>query len=130
MTKYEKQIYEIVTASREHLTAEQVLAALREIFPNVSQATVYNNLKKLCADGLIRKLSIEGSTDRYDRIQRHDHLICQRCGRLADASFEDLTAALSAQLGSDVLAYDLKVTYICPECRAAAHGDESPLPQG
>lgn len=39
MTKYEKKIFEIVNASRDHLTAEQVLAALREEYPAVSQAT-------------------------------------------------------------------------------------------
>ena len=37
MTKYEKKIFEIVNASRDHLTAEQVLAALREEYPAVSQ---------------------------------------------------------------------------------------------
>ena len=124
MTKYEKKIFEIVNASRDHLTAEQVLAALREEYPAVSQATVYNNLKKLTSDGLLRKLTLADSPDRYDRIQRHDHLVCQRCGRLADMSFEDMTEALSAQLGSDILSYDLKVSYVCPECRAAAENHD------
>lgn len=124
MTKYEKKIFEIVNASRDHLTAEQVLAALREEYPAVSQATVYNNLKKLTSDGLLRKLTLADSPDRYDRIQRHDHLICQRCGRLADMSFEDMTEALSAQLGCDILSYDLKVSYVCLECRAAAENHD------
>ena len=124
MTKYEKKIFEIVNASRDHLTAEQVLAALREEYPAVSQATVYNNLKKLTSDGLLRKLTLADSPDRYDRIQRHDHLVCQRCGRLADMSFEDMTEALSAQLSCDILSYDLKVSYVCPECRAAAENHD------
>lgn len=103
---------------------KQVLAALREEYPAVSQATVYNNLKKLTSDGLLRKLTLADSPDRYDRIQRHDHLICQRCGRLADMSFADMTEALSAQLGCDILSYDLKVSYVCPECRAAAENHD------
>lgn len=117
MTKYEKKIYDIVNASREHLRAEEVLVALREEYPTVSQATVYNNLNKLCADGLIRRIALPGSPIRYDRIQRHDHLVCQQCGKLADMSFADLTESLCDQLGSEVLSYDLKVTYVCPECR-------------
>ena len=40
------------------------------------------------------------------------------CGRLADVSFDDLTASLRAQLGEDFSYYDLKVYYLCPQCRA------------
>ena len=117
MTKYEKQIYEIVNKLAGHLTADQIFTELKKIYPSVSLATIYNNLNKLCEAGLIRKVSIEGSPDRYDRIEKHDHLVCTKCGRLADICFEDLTASLKEQLGSSFFAYDLKVFYICPECR-------------
>ena len=33
-------------------------------------------------------------------------------------SFDDLTASLRAQLGEDFSYYDLKVYYLCPQCRA------------
>ena len=117
MTKYEKQIYEIVNKLAGNLTADQIFTELKKIYPSVSLATIYNNLNKLCEAGLIRKVSIEGSPDRYDRIEKHDHLVCTKCGRLADICFEDLTASLKEQLGSSFFAYDLKVFYICPECR-------------
>ena len=117
MTKYEKQIYEIVNKLAGHLTADQIFTELKKIYPSVSLATIYNNLNKLCESGLIRKVSIEGSPDRYDRIEKHDHLVCTKCGRLTDICFEDLTASLKEQLGSSFFAYDLKVFYICPECR-------------
>ena len=80
-------------------------------------ATVYNNVNKLWKAGLIRKVSIENVPDRYDRIRKHDHLVCQKCGKLADISFEDLTDSLREQMGGDFLSYDLKVFYICPECQ-------------
>ncbi len=117
MTKYEKQIYEIVNKLAGHLTADQIFTELKKIYPSVSLATIYNNLNKLCEAGLIRKVSIEGSPDRYDRIEKHDHLVCTKCGRLTDICFEDLTASLKEQLGSSFFAYDLKVFYICPKCR-------------
>ncbi len=117
MTKYEKQIYEIVNFSGSHLTAEQVFMELKNTYPSVSLATVYNNLNKLCETGKIRRVLVEGSPDRYDRIARHDHLVCQRCGRLADVQFADLTASLRQQLGEDFFSYDLKVFYLCPDCR-------------
>ena len=123
MTKYEKAIYDIVSMSHAHLTANQVYERLREIHPKVVPATVYNNLNKLWEAGLVRKISIEGMPDRYDSVQKHDHLVCKHCGKLMDVSFEDLTAPLRKQLGQDFLFYDLKVYYLCPECRAAMERD-------
>ena len=114
MTKYEEKIYNIINTSTEHLTVEQIYAELKKEYPKVVLATVYNNVNKLWKARLIRKVSIENMSDRYDRIVKHDHLICQRCSKLTDISFEDLTASLREQMGEEFLSYDLKVFYICP----------------
>ena len=124
MTKYEKQIYDIVNASDEHMTAEQVFSELQKSSPTVSRATVYNNLNKLCDVKLIRRVSLEDSPDRYDRIAKHDHLVCQKCGKLMDISLTDLTASLQEQLGGEFLYYDLKVYVLCPDCRAKETADD------
>ena len=119
MTKYEKAIYDIVVSSHEHLMVNQVYEKLKGRYPGVVPATVYNNLNKLWSCGFIRKVSIEGLPDRYDSVQKHDHLVCKQCGKISDICFEDLTLPLSNQLGQDFLFYDLKVYYLCPECREA-----------
>lgn len=119
MTRYEKQIYDIVNASRAHMTADKVYTELKKSYSAVSLATVYNNLNKLCDIGMIRRVSLEDSPDRYDRIEKHDHLVCQKCGKLSDICFDDLTQSLKKQFGEDFLFYDLKVFYICPDCRKA-----------
>ena len=118
MTKYEEEIYRIITVSREHLTVEQIYMKLKKIYPNVVIATVYNNVNKLWRARLIRKISVENMSDRYDRIVKHDHLVCQSCGKLTDITFEDLTESLCRQMDGEFLSYDLKVFYICPDCRA------------
>lgn len=122
MTKYEKEIYNIITTSTEHPNVEQIYLELKKNFPQVVMATVYNNVNKLWKAGLIRKISVENKADRYDRIIKHDHLVCQRCGKLADISLEDLSAPLREQLGEAFLFYDLKVFYICPNCRDKGSG--------
>ena len=122
MTKYEKDIFAIINTSRDHLTVEQIFQKLREIHPQVVLATVYNNLNRLLEEELIRKVSVEGMQDRYDRMKKHDHLVCRRCGKLSDITLEDLTASLKKQLGDDVLYYDLKVYYVCPACREKEKG--------
>ncbi|MBC5731768.1 Fur family transcriptional regulator [Pseudoflavonifractor hominis] len=120
MTKYEAKILELVTASRSHMTAEQVFDELRKTYPTVVLATVYNNLNRLWSAGAIRKISVGGMADRYDRIERHDHLVCKRCGRLADVDLGDLTAQLEQAAGRSILSYDLKLMYLCEECRNEA----------
>ena len=117
MTKYAEQILRRISESESHMTAEQIFLELKKTEPKVVQATVYNNLNALCQKGLIRKLSMEGSPDRYDKIHKHDHLVCQRCGALSDINFQDLTRDLESQLGEGILSYDLKVFYLCPACR-------------
>ena len=117
MTKYEKEIYDIISHSYSHLTAEQIYEILKKKFPNVVLATAYNNLNKLYKNDFIRKLSIEGMPDRYDRTERHDHIVCRGCGKLSDIKFEDLTDSIKRQFKNDFLSYDLKVFYICPECK-------------
>ncbi len=117
MTKYAKLIFEMVNQSKIHMTAEQIFLELKKTEPKVVQATVYNNLNALCKKGLIQRLSLEGSPDRYDRIQRHDHLVCKGCGSLSDWGFGDFTELFKKRLGEGFLSYDLKVFYLCPKCR-------------
>ena len=117
MTKYAKKILEIVESSRNHMTADQIFYALRETYPSVALATVYNNLNRLCEKECIRKISAEGMADRYDNTHRHDHLICKHCGKLVDITLADLTELLEKQTGMHILAYDLKLIYLCDECR-------------
>ncbi len=124
MTKYEAEIYKIINTSTAHMTVEQVYMELKKRYPKVAMATVYNNVNKLWKERMIRKISVENMPDRYDKVIKHDHLVCQRCGKLADFSFEDLTASLREQMGGDFISYDLKVFYICPACRAQERNDK------
>lgn len=117
MTTYEREIYHIITDSANHLTVEQIFSEIKGKYPQIVLATVYNNVNKLWKAGFIHKVSVENMPDRYDRMVKHDHLVCQRCGKLSDISFEDLTASLRGQLGEDFISYDLKVFYLCPDCR-------------
>lgn len=117
--RYESKILEIISSSHAHMTAEQVFFTLKQEYPGVVLATVYNNLNSLCQQGKIRKISVEGCPDRYDRNTRHAHLVCRRCGSLADIHLEDITAQLEQQTGFAIDGYDLKIQYLCPRCRAA-----------
>ena len=121
VTKNAQLILDIIAHSSDHLTAEQIQMVLRESGHRMALATVYNNLAQLHSEGRVRKVCVEGYPDRYDKMTRHDHLVCRVCGKLSDVHFKDLTELLQSQTDEDLLAYDLQVSYICPECRRAAH---------
>lgn len=116
--RYENAILELICSDSSHMTAEQVFLALKKTHPSVVLATVYNNLNSLYQQGRIRKISVEGQPDRYDKNTRHDHLVCRRCGSLSDIHLADLTADLERQTGLSIEGYDLKIQYLCPRCRA------------
>lgn len=124
MSKYSDTILQIVNEKGQHLTSEEIFFRLKQQYPSVVQATVYNNLKKLYSEGKIRKISLEGYPDRYDCVIPHDHLFCRTCGRLEDlhhaemdSLIQDLAAQISASEGLTIDGYDFKLFYICSDCK-------------
>lgn len=120
MTKYAQQILDIINTCSDHLTAGQIYLRLKALNSKIVLATVYNNLNLLCEQDRVRKVSLEGYPDRYDKIVKHDHLVCEKCGALSDICLSDLTAQLQEQIPEEIISYDLKVNYICPSCRSKA----------
>ena len=125
VTKNAQLILDIIAHSSEHLTAEQIHMVLRESGHRMALATVYNNLAQLHSEGRVRKVCVEGYPDRYDKMTRHDHLVCRVCGKLADICFKDLTELLQSQTDEELLSYDLQVSYICPACRRTAQSADT-----
>ncbi len=115
--RYEDKILELIVTSNEHLTAEQLFFKLKETYPGVVLATVYNNLGSLYKSGKIRKISLDGCPDRFDKNTKHDHLVCRRCGSVSDVYLADFTAAIEEQTGIAIDSYDLNISYLCPDCK-------------
>ena len=124
MTKHGKMILDVVLHSHDHLNAEQIYLKIRSAGGSISLATVYNNLKTLVDQGALRKIVVDGCPDRYDQPADHQHMICARCGRLSDLPLEDLTELLEKQLGSPILSSDLRVNYLCEDCRRKLNSSE------
>ena len=119
MTKYATALLRLVQAAENHPTAEQLYRQLKPDFPGVSLSTVYNNLNALADKGMLRRITSAGSPDRYDGGERHDHLICRKCGAISDVTLQDLTDQLRQQVGEGFVSYQVQVEYLCPACRGA-----------
>ncbi|HEY8517166.1 MAG TPA: transcriptional repressor [Candidatus Binatia bacterium] len=75
----------VLSASREHPTAEEVYRAVCRELPGVGRGTVYRNLQKLLAAGRARLVHVHDRAARYDaRLDPHDHFVCTRCAMVID----------------------------------------------
>ena len=117
MPKYAEEILAAVTEMQRHPTAEQVFLEMKKEHPRIALGTVYKHLNGLAEERLLLRITEPGSPDRYDRTERHDHLICSRCGKITDVRLPDMQERIREALGQEILSYDLRIRYICPACR-------------
>lgn len=84
-------VAEILLAEPTHLSAEQILAALRAGGQRISKATVYNTLKVLVESGLVRQIHLDPQRSVYDSTRAtHHHFHDVESGALWDIRPEDI----------------------------------------
>ena len=121
MTPQRHAILNYLMESMSHPTADEIYRALENKFPNMSVATVYNNLKTFIEAGLVRELTYGDQSSRYDAdVSDHYHAVCDVCGKMVD--FEDPVMAQVEQsaaekTGFKIRGHRLEVHGTCPECQ-------------
>lgn len=117
MTKQRQTILEVIRSDMCHHTAEEIFILSKERLPGISRATVYNNLKALEEAKLIRRITGDGLSDRYDNSYTpHGHLLCERCGRVWDFGIDGFDDIILNAIGVDFDSYELKVRHVCNDC--------------
>ena len=120
MTKQRAMLLEIFRSEEcvgRHRTAEEILGLAKKKNQAISRATVYNNLRSMENEGLIRRVSGDGGAYFYDSTSMlHGHLICACCGQIKDILAEDMLSALESLSGEKLISYELKMRYICRAC--------------
>ena len=126
MTKQRAVILEVIRSDMCHHTADEIFALAKEKLPGISRATVYNNLKTLENQKLIRRITGDSLSDRYDNSYiPHGHMICEDCGQVRDFNLMGFDKQLSDAIGSDFSSYELKVRYLCDECKNRSENAEA-----
>lgn len=114
-----------------HPTVAEVFERVRQIFPMISQATVYNTIDTLEALGLVQRLDVANHEHtHYDLdLDTHINLVCMRCGCITNLYLDTLDGMLcqvsqrtgySIDQGSTLLIYGT-----CPECRVREQAKNS-----
>lgn len=122
ITETRKAVIDFIINSHDHPSAEMIYQALLPAFPNMSLATVYNNLKVLIDEGFVSELKVRNDTTTYYDFMGHQHLnvICEKCGRIADMDLDlpDVQQEAAEQTGYQITKSQMVVYGICPQCAA------------
>ncbi|MFZ7120784.1 MAG: Fur family transcriptional regulator [Eubacteriaceae bacterium] len=92
------KIYDYLIKTDAHPTVDMIFIGLIKEIPTLSKTTVYNTLKLLIKNNLVRLVSIEDNETRYDaNVADHGHFKCLNCGnvfdfdiKISDNTFDDL----------------------------------------
>jgi Fur family iron response transcriptional regulator len=111
-TSQRMQVAEILLTTPRHLTAEQILATLRQSAGHVSKATVYNTLNLFVAQGLVREIHADPERCVYDSTMLpHHHFQNVDTGEMFDIRPEDLSFACLPPLppGTEIESVDVVI---------------------
>ena len=118
-TKQLEVVWEAIKDDTSHPTADQVYGKVRKRLPNVSLGTVYRNLQKLVADDKLQILTL-GRSQRFDPlVKRHQHFICEKCGRVFDVLVgeeDEIRPAKLPHAGFKVSSHQLAFYGACKQC--------------
>ena len=88
------RVAEILLTAPRHMTAEQILLALRQSSRRISKATVYNTLKLFVAQGLARQIYVDPERCVYDStMSPHHHFQNLDTGEMIDIRPDELAFA-------------------------------------
>jgi Fur family transcriptional regulator, ferric uptake regulator len=113
-----RQVVELLAGEGCALTALEIDRRL----DSVGRASVYRTLDQLEQLHLIQRVEIGGDAAGYERVdpdEHHHHLVCEKCGRLAPFSSEDLEKAIEAigrRAGFQIAAHDVVLRGACERC--------------
>ncbi|MDQ5847034.1 MAG: transcriptional repressor [Acidobacteriota bacterium] len=121
LTPQRDAILQAIREGEEHPTANEIFQAARLRLPTISYATVYNSLRFLKEAGLVREIKFGDSASRYDKgTHRHDHAICNECGKLVDFELPQAAELIQAAARKSKFkpeSVHLTLRGVCPDCR-------------
>ena len=123
-TQQRQVILEELRRVPSHPTAATLYEQVRRRLPRISLGTVYRNLDLLAEAGTIGRIEGVGGQTRFDgNVDQHDHIRCERCGRLDDIRLgppDTAVSACQAVCGYEVHGRRLEFFGLCPQCRQLA----------
>lgn len=119
-SRQRERIYRAVNESALHPTANMVYESLKGEMPKLSLGTVYRNLNQLADAGRLKKIPLADGGCRFDKTTHaHSHIVCERCGCVADVSLPPLNAlsdTILSETGYQLRSCDVALSGLCAGC--------------
>jgi len=117
------KILEYLKTHKIHPSADEVYQDLRNEFPTISRATVYNALNVLSNSGIIEEI-ITPNAIRYDFVEKdHHHFYCLKCKKIYDIYIDLPKFELHEIDGHKVKHVQYCIVGICRNCLEKSGGD-------
>ena len=119
-------VLDVIIKNRgKHLSTEEIYNHVKSKHPNIGIATIYRTLILFNKLNLLHKLNLDDNYNRYElkksnEDHRHHHIICTKCGKVAEVK-GDLLEALEEEIliknGFLVKDHRVKFYGYCKDCR-------------
>ena len=128
--KKRNAILECLRNTTSHPSAEMVHDMLQAEHPDISLATVYRNLARFKAQGIIQSVATVRGIERFDaNTNPHVHFICSGCDAVVDLHAlqtpDSLKSAAAACAGGSIESCQLSFTGKCRDCINKQQGGET-----
>ena len=122
-TSQRDDIARVFFANTRHISVEELYREVRQVNPRVGYATVYRTVRLLRECGLAAERHFHDGEARFENVEEahhHDHLICERCGRIvefANDAIERLQDQVAQKLGFVITRHKMELYGVCADCR-------------
>ena len=116
-------IYDVLSKTKAHPSAEMIFNELQPLYPTMSLATVYKTIEILRELDLIQVLNVGEDSFRYDAVTySHPHVSCCKCGRVEDVmgiDAKDFIDTVASHTSYKLTGQQFYFYGVCTECQKA-----------
>lgn len=123
ITRQRDLVAQAVFLADDHPSVDGIRRSLKDRGERVGTATVYRTLDLLVESGLVRAHDFGDGFKRYESVPsqaHHEHLICERCGRVVEFQNERLERMLPIIADEHAFQHGrhrIEIYGVCRECR-------------
>ena len=120
LTPQRLEIFEEISGSKDHPSAEALYEKLKKRMPTISLDTIYRTLNTFEKLGLIKRVHLLNDQARFDSdMESHHHFICTRCKRIVDfkwPGFDSIAPPEDVEKFGKILGQHAELRGICKDC--------------